>query len=291
MRFWLIQSLNGLALGGLLFLLSSGFSLIFGLMRVANLTHGAYFMLGAYVGLSVLTAGFGFPTAVAAGTLSMAVVGGLVERLIIRPLAGRTTAERTLAQVLVTLGLAFIIADGSLWLWGGDPMPLPIPSALGGAVALFGFTFPLYRLVVVGIALVMAIALWLMLERTRVGAMIRAGVDNMEMARGLGIPVSRLFTAVFCLGAALAGMGGVLGGPILSVYPGLDTDMLPLALVVVILGGIGSLAGAFAGSFLIGFIYTFGQVLVPDLAYVILFLPMVVVLVLRPRGLFGTRAA
>jgi branched-chain amino acid transport system permease protein len=164
-------------------------------------------------------------------------------------------------------------------------------AALGGAVRAFGFVFPFYRLVVVVIALLVALTLWLGLERTRVGAMIRAGVDDMEMAAGMGLPVSRLFTTVFCLGAALAGMGGVLGGPILSVYPGLDTDMLPLALVVVILGGIGSLLGAFAGSFIIGFVYTFGQTLLPDLAYVILFLPMVLVLVLRPRGLFGTRAA
>ncbi len=291
MGFWLIQSLNGLALGGLLFLLSSGFSLIFGLMRVANLTHGAYFMLGAYVGLSVLWMGGGFAGAATAGALSVAVVGGLVERLILRRLAARPPAQRTLAQVLVTLGLAFIIADGCLWLWGGDPMPLPVPPSLGGAVRVFGFAFPFYRLVVVGASLLVALGLWLGLERTRVGAMIRAGVDDMEMASGMGLPVSRLFTAVFCLGAALAGMGGVLGGPILSVYPGLDTDMLPLALVVVILGGIGSLLGAFAGSFIIGFVYTFGQTLLPDLAYVVLFLPMVLVLVLRPRGLFGARAA
>jgi len=291
MGFWLIQSLNGLALGGLLFLLSSGFSLIFGLMRVANLTHGAYFMLGAYVGLSVLWAGFGFAGAVAAGALSVAAAGGLVERLVIRRLAARPSAQRVRAQVLVTLGLAFIIADACLWLWGGDPMPLPVPPALGGTVPLFGFAFPFYRLIVVGASLLVALVLWLGLERTRVGTMIRAGVDDMEMASGMGLPISRLFTAVFCLGAALAGMGGVLGGPILSVYPGLDTDMLPLALVVVILGGIDSLFGAFAGSFIIGFIYTFGQTLLPDLAYVILFLPMVLVLVLRPQGLFGARTA
>ncbi|HXG04156.1 MAG TPA: branched-chain amino acid ABC transporter permease [Candidatus Binatia bacterium] len=291
MGFWLIQGLNGLALGGLLFLLSSGFSLIFGLMRVANLTHGAFFMLGAYVGLSARWAGVGFASSVLLGGLAVAVTGGLVERLILRRLVTRPPAQRTLAQVLVTLGLAFIIADGCLWLWGGDPMPLPLPAALSGAVRVGTIAFPFYRLVVVLIAVVVAAALWLGLERTRAGAMIRAGVDDMEMASGLGLPVSRLFTGVFCLGAGLAGMGGVLGGPILSVYPGLDTDMLPLALVVVILGGIGSLSGALTGSFIIGFIYTFGQALLPDLAYVILFLPMVLVLVVRPRGLFGARGA
>ena len=286
MRFWLVQSLNGLALGGLLFLLSSGFSLIFGLMRVANLTHGAYFMLGAYVGLSVINGGYGFWPAVLAGALSIAVLGGVIERIVLRRLSGRT-----LAQVLVTLGIAFIIADASLLVWSGDPMPLPIPPSLGGAVAAFGVYFPKYRLVVVLLSAAAALALWLALERTRVGAMIRAGVDDMDMARALGIPVPRLFTAVFCLGAALAGMGGVLGGPILSVYPGLDMDMLPLALIVLILGGAGSLVGAFVGSFFIGFLYTFGQVLFPDLAYVILFVPMVVAIALRPRGLFAAGAA
>ena len=286
MRFWAVQSLNGLALGGLLFLLSSGFSLIFGLMRVANLTHGAYFMLGAYVGLSILNAGHGFWTAVAAGALAIALLGFVIERLVLRRLAGRT-----LSQVLVTLGIAFIIADSTLLIWSGDPMPLPVPPSLAGAVAAFGVYFPKYRLAVVAISLVAAAILWLLLERTRAGAMIRAGVDDMDMARALGIPVPRLFTAVFCLGAALAGMGGVLGGPILSVYPGLDMDMLPLALIVLILGGSGSLLGAFASSFVIGLLYTFGQVLFPDLAYVILFLPMVVAIALRPKGLFVAGAA
>jgi branched-chain amino acid transport system permease protein len=191
----------------------------------------------------------------------------------------------------VTLGLSFIIADLCPMLWTGDPMPLPAPGWLRGPVRLFGFAFPAYRLFVVAVALIVAALLWLLLERTRLGAMVRAGVDDMEMARGLGIPVRRLFLIVFCLGSALAGMGGVLGGPILSVYPGLDGDMLPLALVVVILGGIGSLVGAFVGSFVIGVVYTFGQALLPELSYIILFLPMIVILTIRPSGLFGGRLA
>jgi len=156
---------------------------------------------------------------------------------------------------------------------------------------LMGFVFPTYRLVVVAIAVGVAAALYLLIERTRLGAMIRAGVDDMQMARAVGIPVSRLFTTVFCLGAALAGAGGMIGGPILSAYPGLDGDMLPLALIVVILGGVGSLAGAFVGSFIIGFIYTFGTALFPNLAYVILFLPMILVIAFRPTGLFGRISA
>ncbi len=282
LAFWLIQSLNSLSLGGLLFLLSAGFSLIFGLMRIANLSHGAYFMLGAYVGLSVLRAGYSFGVAMVVAGLAVALMGGLIERFVIRRLAGNP-----LAQVLATLGIAFIIADGSLLVWTGDPQQLPSPEFLQGVFRLEGVAFPKYRVAVVGVAIVFAIGLWLLLEKTRIGAMIRAGVDDMEMARGVGIPVSALFTMVFCLGSFLAGVGGVLGGPILSVYPGLDTDMLPLALVVVILGGVGSLGGAFVGSFIIGFIYTFGQTLFPDLAYMILFLPMIIVLAIRPRGLFG----
>ena len=282
MNFWLIQSLNSMALGGLFFLLSAGFSLIFGLMRITNLSHGAYFMLGAYVGLTVLRLKGGFVLAVLAGACAVLVLGGLIERFILRRLSGRV-----LSQVLVTLGIAFIVSDACLLIWTGDPIPLPIPQLLQGTVRIGAVAFPLYRMTVVGLALLVACGLWLLMEKTRIGAMIRAGVDDMQMARGLGISVSRLFTAVFCLGAALAGAGGVLGGPILSVYPGLDTDMLPLALVVVILGGVGSLVGAFVGSFVIGFVYTFGQVLLPDLTYMILFIPMVIVLAVRPRGLFG----
>lgn len=286
LAFWLIQSLNSLSLGGLLFLLSAGFSLIFGLMRIANLSHGAYFMLGAYIGLSVLRAGYPFGVAMLAGGLAVALLGGLVERFVIRRLAGNP-----LAQVLATLGIAFIIADGCLVLWTGDPQQLASPQWLSGVLRLETVAFPRYRIAVAVLAVAVALALWLLMERTRLGAMIRAGVDDAEMARGVGIPVSALSTTVFCLGSFLAGAGGVLGGPILSVYPGLDMDMLPLALVVVILGGVGSLVGAFVGSFAIGFIYTFGQVLTPDLAYMILFLPMILVLAIRPRGLFGRIAA
>jgi branched-chain amino acid transport system permease protein len=284
MQFWVIQALNSLALGGLLFLLASGFSLIFGLMRIANLTHGAFFMLGAYIGASLIRSYTGVNIWLAAlgSGLAVAAMGGLLERFVLRRLS-----DNPLGQVLVTLGIAFIISDACLLIWGGDPIPVPTPASLQRPTQVFGFFFPTYRLIVVASAVVAAVGLYIMLERTRLGAMIRAGVDDMQMARAVGIPVSRLFTAVFCLGAGIAGAGGVLGGPILSAYPGLDADMLPLALIVVILGGVGSLVGAFIGSFIIGFIYTFGTALIPDLAYVILFLPMIVVIAFRPQGLFG----
>ena len=282
MQFWIIQTLNSLALGGLLFLLSSGFSLIFGLMRIANLTHGALFMLGAYVGVSILKFVPNLWLAAVLGGLVIAAFGALIERLILRKLAGNS-----LGQVLVTLGIAFILADFCLMVWGGDPIPVQTPESLRQPLVVGGVAFPTYRLVVLVIAIVTAFALYLLMERTRLGAMIRAGVDDMQMARAVGIPVSKLFTIVFCLGAGLAGAGGIIGGPILSAYPGLDADMLPLALIVVILGGVGSLVGAFIGSFIVGIVYTFGTALFPDLAYVILFLPMIFVIAFRPRGLFG----
>jgi branched-chain amino acid transport system permease protein len=212
----------------------------------------------------------------------MAVIGGVIERFLLRRLEGQV-----LPQVLLTLGFAFIIADICLMIWTGDPWTLPAPPSLRPPLLFGGFAFPTFRLVVLGIALVTAVALYFLMDRTRLGAMIRAGVDDMEMARGVGIPVSLLFTIVFCLGALLAGLGGTLGAPMLNAYPGLDSDMLPLALIVVILGGAGSLVGAFVGSFVVGFLYNFGIALFPDLAYFILFLPMVLVLVFMPQGLFG----
>ena len=286
MSFWLVLTVNSITFGGLLFLLSAGFSLIFGLMRIPNLTHGSLFMVGAYVGATFIAGMLGFHLnfwlAAVLATLTVAALGALAERLLLRRLPGDQ-----LAQVLVTLGLSFIAADLCLMLWGGDPLNVATPAGLGGFVRVGTAVFPLYRLAVIAIAMVVAVGLWLLLDRTRLGAMIRAGVDDPDMARVVGIRVSQLFTIVFALGAGLAAFAGIIGGPILSVYPGLDQDMLPLALVVVILGGSGSLLGSFVGSIIVGFIYNFGQALLPELAYFVLFLPMLLVLLLRPQGLFG----
>ncbi|HEV2162257.1 MAG TPA: branched-chain amino acid ABC transporter permease [Stellaceae bacterium] len=286
MSIWGVLAINSITFGGLLFLLSAGFSLIFGLMRIPNLTHGSLFMLGGYVGASMVLA-YDLPFWLAAliAAVAMAVFGGLIERFLLRRLSGSL-----LAQVLVTLGIAFIVADFCLMVWSGDPISVRTPSALVGGTRIAGLFFPTYRIAIIVIAVVVAAILWALLDRTRLGAMIRAGVDDPQMARVVGIRVSRLFTIVFCLGAALAGFGGFMGAPILTVYPGLDFDMLPLALVVVILGGVGSLLGSLVGSIAIGFIYNFGLVVVPELAYFVLFLPMVVVLVVRPQGLFGKQA-
>ena len=215
MTLWLLLAINSITLGGLLFLLSAGFSLIFGLMRIPNLTHGSFFMLGAYLGVSFLSAGLDFWTAALASAVAMATIGGLIERLLLRRLAGNA-----LAQVLVTLGLSFMIADICLMIWTGDPVQIETPPALRGVVPIASVVFPAYRLAIVLIAVVIAGMLWLMLDRTRLGAMIRAGVDDAPMARVVGIRVGRLFSLIFCLGAGLAGFGGVMGAPILSVYPG-----------------------------------------------------------------------
>ncbi len=285
MSLWLVLAVNSVTLGGLLFLLSAGFSLIFGLMKIPNLTHGSFFMLGAYLAATLIGWGLNFWAAAVIAGLLVAAFGGAIERLILRRLAG---AE--LAQVLVTLGLSFMVADVCLKVWTGDPIRIDTPRALAGVASIGSLAFPAYRLAISVIAVGFAVALWALLDRTRLGAMIRAGVDDPAMARVVGIRVSRLFTIVFCLGAWLAGFAGVIGGPILSVYPGLDQEMLPLALVVVILGGSGSLLGSLLGSFVVGFLYNFGQALFPELAYVVLFLPMLIVLVVRPQGLFGRPA-
>ncbi|MGB8676861.1 MAG: branched-chain amino acid ABC transporter permease [Pseudolabrys sp.] len=286
MSFWLVLTANSITFGGLLFLLSAGFSLIFGLMRIPNLTHGSLFMLGAYIGATFVIGTLGvklnFWLAAVLATLTVAFLGALAERLLLRRLPGDQ-----LAQVLVTLGLSFMAADLCLIVWGGDPLSVATPPELAGFARLGVLVFPNYRLAIIAIAMIVAIALWLLLERTRLGAMIRAGVDDPDMARVVGIRVSQLFTIVFALGAGLAAFAGIIGGPILSVYPGLDQDMLPLALVVVILGGTGSLLGSFVGSIIVGFIYNFGQALLPELAYFVLFFPMLLVLLLRPQGLFG----
>jgi branched-chain amino acid transport system permease protein len=286
MTFWLVLTVNSVTFGGLLFLLSAGFSLIFGLMRIPNLTHGSLFMLGAYFGAALILGAFGvemnFWLAAVLATVGVGALGALTERLLLRRLPGDA-----LAQVLVTLGLSFMAADFCLMVWGGDPINVETPAGFGGFVRAGPAAFPIYRLAIIAIAAIFAVGLWMLIDRTRLGAMIRAGVDDPDMARVVGIRVSHLFTLVFALGAALAGFAGIMGGPILSVYPGLDQDMLPLALVVVILGGTGSLLGSFLGSIVVGFIYNFGQALLPELAYFVLFLPMLLVLIFRPQGFFG----
>ncbi len=280
--FYLQQGLNGLSFGALLFLLASGLTLIFGLMRVANIAHGSYYLLGAYVGLSVMHWTHNFPLAIVAGGAAVAVIGVMMQVWFLARFH-----QQTLPQVLLTMGFAFIFSDQALVLWGGDPQTLPAPSILSGTLILGPIYFPVYRLFVIAVGLFVYAGLWALQEKTRVGAMVRAAVDDAEMARGLGINVWKVMTGVFALGAFLAAAGGVIGGAFLSVYPGADFDVLPLTFVVVIVGGLGSLKGALVGSLLVGLLDNFGKALFPELSYFTLFTPMALILAIRPTGLFG----
>jgi branched-chain amino acid transport system permease protein len=282
-EFWVTQAFNGISYGALLFLLASGLSLIFGVMHIVNLAHGSYFMLGGYVGLTAVWRTGSFTAALACGALAIALVGIGMERLFLR----RLPASQTLGQVLMTIGFALIFQDLALLIWGGDPYTIPTPRALSGTVRIGGLLFPIYRIFIVGIALVIGALLWLALEGTRTGAIIRAAVDDAEMAQGVGINVPRVSLLVFALGAGLAALGGVIGGAFLGVYPGADFEVLPYAFVVVIVGGLGSLHGAMVGSLLVGLLDNFGKALFPELSYFTLFAPMALILALRPTGLFG----
>jgi branched-chain amino acid transport system permease protein len=281
-EFWISQAFNGLSYGALLFLLASGLSLIFGVMRVVNLAHGSYFMLGGYVGLSVVWRTNSYILALACGALALALIGIGMQRFFLRRLPGQT-----LGQVLLTIGFALIFQDLALLIWGGDPYTIPVPSALQGVISVGALRFPRYRIFIVVVAVVVGAVLWLALDRTRTGAIIRAAVDDAEMAAGVGIRVPRVSLAVFALGAALAALGGVIGGGFLGVYPGADFEVLPYAFVVVIVGGLGSLPGAMVGSVLVGLLDNFGKALFPELSYFTLFAPMALILALRPTGLFG----
>ena len=281
-EFWITQAFNGLSYGALLFLLASGLSLIFGVMRIVNLAHGSYFMLGGYVGLSVVWRTGSFAAALVAGALAIALIGVGMERLFLRRLPGQT-----LGQVLMTVGFALMFQDLALLIWGGDPYTIPVPATLQGIVTAGALRFPTYRIFIIVVASLVGAVLWIVLDRTRMGAMIRAAVDDREMAQGVGIHVPVVSLGVFALGAALAALGGVIGGGFLGVYPGADFEVLPYAFVVVIVGGLGSLPGAMVGSLLVGLLDNFGKALFPELSYFTLFAPMALILALKPTGLFG----
>ena len=284
MTFWTIQTLNGVSFGMLLFLLAAGLSLIFGLMRILNLAHGSYYALGAYVALAVVQATGSLLLATVIGTAVVTVLGVVMERLFLRRLP-----REELPQALLTFGFLLITGDVALWIWGGTPQTLPRPDVFARSIRLGPLIFPSYRLFVIAVGAVVGVALWALQERTKLGAMIRAAIDDAEIARATGINVSLLSTAVFAFGAGLAALGGIVGGPLLGVYPGADFEILLLAFVVVIVGGLGSLKGALFGGLLIGLLDNFGKALFPQFAMFTIFAPMVVILALRPTGLFGAR--
>jgi len=282
MEVWVLQLLNGIAYGMLLFLLAAGLTLTFGLLRIVNLTHGSFYLLGGYVGLAVVQATGSFALALVAGALAATAVGIFIQRVLLS-----RYPDRELAQVMLTFGCLFLLGDLMLWHFGGQPQTIPTPDLFRGAVTILGGRFPIYRFFVIGCGLVTGLFLWWFHEGTKIGVKVRAAVDDEETARGLGVSVPLLMTGVFALGALLAGAAGVIGGPLVGMYPGADLDILILAIVVVVLGGLGSLRGAFVAAVIVGLLDTFGRILFPELSQFAIFAPMAVMLIVRPSGLLG----
>ena len=282
LQIFAFQALNGLSFAALLFFLASGFTLIFGLMRVVNLAHGAFYLVGGYVGLTVTQATGSFWIGLLVAPLAIALVGLLTERVLLSRVRGEN-----LPQVLLTVGIIFVFADMSLLIWGGDPQTVPVPSFLRGGMDIGFMIYPRYRFFVIACAIVVGAGLFYLHSRTRIGAIVRAGVDDREMISALGVNINRVFTGVFMVGSALAGMAGLIGGGLLTLTPGAEIEILLFSLAVVIIGGLGSLPGAVVGSLIVGFADAFGRALVPELSYFTLFAPMALILVLRPTGLLG----
>ena len=288
MSFYLIQTLNAVQYGLLLFLVASGLTLIFGIMGVVNLAHGSFYMVGAYLAYSLHLQTGNLLVAVAIGLPVALMLGLLIERLAIAFLYTRDH----LYQVLLTYGLILILNEAQRMIWGSDPHGVAVPDALAGSLALTETqVYPVYRLFISAACLAVAAGIHALISRTRLGMTIRAGADNREMVQILGIDVGRLFAIVFSLGGALAAFAGMIAAPISSVYPGMGEHVLIISFVVVVIGGVGSVVGAFVGALLIGFADTFGKVLVPEYAGITVYAVMAAVLLWRPQGLFGRRAA
>ncbi len=298
------QILNGLQFGVMLFLTAAGLTLVFGVMGLINLAHGSLFMIGAFAAAATAAATGSFVLALGASLAAAAAAGVLVEVLVIRRLYNRDHLD----QVLATFALILIFSEGTRWVFGSFPLYLNVPSALSGPVTLpGGIEYPVYRLTIIAIGLLIALGLFLLISRTRLGIQIRAGESDREMIAALGVNINRLYTLVFALGAALAGLAGALVGAIQSVQVGMGEPVLILAFVVIVIGGIGSIKGALIGSLLVGLTDTLGGVLLPEtfklfldpasatsigsaLASMLIYILMAIVLIVKPTGLYGARA-
>ncbi|MGQ7280374.1 MULTISPECIES: branched-chain amino acid ABC transporter permease [Brevibacillus] len=282
----LMHILNGLAYGMLLFMIAAGLSIIFGLMNVVNLAHGAFYLAGVYIAYSLVARHMGFWPSLLVSVAVVAILGVLVEKWLLERVYGRE-----LEQVLLTFGLSFIFADLVEWIWGSSPLTLPVPEALDVSLNVGGMMFPAYRIFVILVGCLLAVLLWYIESKTRIGAIIRAGVDDREMLSALGININVVFTCMFAVGAALAGLSGVLGGPIMGMYVGIDAEILVSSLVIVVVGGLGTWKGAFIGAIVIGVVDTLGRVWFPSFTMAMVFLIMIAVLLMKPNGLFGRGAA
>ena len=281
--------LIGISFGFILFLLATGLTLTMGLMRIVNLAHGALYMVGGYAGLSVarltedlVGRDLAFLLGILAGGLCAGLLGLIMETGFLRRLY-----KRELDQVLLTIGFIYILTNLTQWIWGPVPEYGYVPSILSGSIPVSGITLPVSRLAIIGFGLVAAAGLWLFQEKTRVGAIIRAGMDNKEMTMGLGINLKLIFTGVFAFGAFVAGFCGLIGSPLLGVNLGLGWDVLLLAMIVVIIGGTGSVQGALVGGIVIGLVDAFGSAFFPQLAYFTMYLVLIIILLFRPSGLMG----
>ena len=279
---YFILILNGLTQAAIFFVLGSGLTLAFGLMRVVNLSHGAFYMLGGYIGYSIVKATGNWPLAVVVGGLSIALFGYLFERTMLLRVRGGD-----LPETLLTVALSMIIADFCLVFWARTPITLNVPSYLNPPITILGVPYPGFRYLLMGISVLIAAGIWLILYRTKLGMAVRAGVDDRETVSALGVNITVIYTAVFTLSALLAGLAGVLGGSYLQLSPGGDTTILTYSLVVIILGGMGSLVGAVVSSLILGQIMSFGLAFAPQYSYFLIFIPMAFVLAIRPQGLFG----
>ena len=299
---FLTQTLNGLQLGVLLFLLAAGLTLVFGIMSFVNLAHGSLYMMGAYFAAAAFAKTGSFLAAAAIGIPATMLLGLVVERLMLTPLYARDHLD----QVLATFGLILVFNEVVRYVWGPSSIYMNVPDALSGTVNLFGLSYPSYRFAIIAAGLAVAAALYLLINRTRLGMLIRAGASNAEMVSALGVNIKFLNSMVFALGAALAGLAGLMAGPIFSVQPGMGEPVLILTLVVIVTGGIGSIRGAFYGALIVGLVDTIGRAFLPGLlqlvlerslaqaagpaiASLLIYLLMAVVLALRPQGLFPVK--
>ena len=284
---FLIQCLNAVQYGLLLFLVASGLTLIFGIMGVVNLAHGSFYMLGAYLAYTLAAQMGSLPLAIVVGALIAGVLGFVLERLLFRHFYHRDHLD----QVLLTFGFIYVFSDLTHMIWGTDILNVAVPSSLEGVLEIAGAIVPKYRLFIIAFGGLVAALLWWFLERSRVGAMVRAGVDDAATAAGIGINVPLLFGCIFALGAALAAIGGIVASPILGTYLGMDIEILIPAFIVVVIGGMGSLRGALVASLFVGLVDTFGKAYFPDFSLFVIYLLMVVVLLARPQGIFGIAKA
>lgn len=283
----LLQLMNSLSYGFLLFIITCGISIVFGILGVLNLAHGSVYLLGSYIAYSlIMKAGLPFWVALIIVPLVIAVIGYITEIVILRP----TYKLGHLSQVLLTFGLAYVFHDIFTIVWGKNVLSVNPPEVFSSSVDFLGYAIPIYRLALIVIGSAIVVLLWYIQEKTKWGAVVRAGLSDKEMAGALGVNIHLVFTAVFVFGSLLAGLGGVLGAPVLGTYPGMEFSILILSLVVLVVGGLGSVTGTFLASLLVGFVETFSRFLVPELSLIITFALMAIVLVVRPQGLVGRKA-